>query len=421
MAEQGNTLEHLSIHGYRRLHSLDLEMRPLAVLIGANGVGKTSLLEVFSLLAASAKGQLASKISEYGGLNEILTRDKAQSLEIKLHTRLPNLDPLEYVLQINPQASFYEIGLETLTQNWVIRGDRSHYSPHINSHRADIQYYDSKRGTGGPLSPNWQYDRYETSLSQVPKMFAEPESLRQKLASCTFYGALNVLPNSPVRLPQPMRPVSLPGANGEDLVTCLYYLRETDPDQFELIEDTLKSAFPDFEKLSFPPVAAGTLAMTWKDRNFSQPFYMNQLSEGTLRFLWLTTLLLSQYLPSTILIDEPEVSLHPHLLSLLADLLREASHRAQIIVATHADRLVRALQPEEILIADQENGVTTMTWGDTLDLERWLTDYTLDELWSMNILGGRPSGTAEILGGFFARQDADNQSHYSKWQGSKRR
>ena len=129
--------------------------------------------------------------------------------------------------------------------------------------------------------------------------------------------------------------------------------------------------------------------MTWKDRNFSQPFYMNQLSEGTLRFLWLTTLLLSKDLTAITLIDEPEVSLHPQLLSLLADLLREASQRTQLLVATHADRLIRALQPEEVLVSDQEDGVTTMRWGDAFDLEHWMTDYTLDELWAMNIFGGR--------------------------------
>ena len=384
MAEHGNTLEHIFIQGYRRLLSLDLEMRPLAVLIGANGVGKTSLLEVFSLLAASAKGQLAVKISEYGGLGEILTRDKAQNLEIRLRMSVPLFEPLNYDLQISPRGYGYGIGLETLTQKYA---DTPQPFKHVDSYGPNIQYYDVEHGQ--LVRPNWEYNIFETSLSQVPRMFAEPESLRQKLASCVLYGSLNVLPSSPIRLPQPMRPAFLPGENGEDLVACLYYLRETDPDRFEVIEDTLKTAFPDFERLSFPPVAAGILAMTWKDRNFSQPFYMNQLSEGTLHFLWLTTLLLSQYLPSIILIDEPEVSLHPQLLSLLAGLMREASQRTQLIVATHADRLVGALQPDEILVADQEDGVATMTWGDTLDLERWLSDYTLDELWSMNILGGR--------------------------------
>ena len=384
MTEPGNLLEHISIQGYRRLLSLDLEMRSLTVMIGANGVGKTSLLEVFSLLAASAKGQLESKISEYGGLSEILTRDKAQELEIGLRMSVPQHEPLEYDLQINPKGQFYEIGSETLTQK--NKGYAQHFK-HIDSQGANIRYFELQ--SNKLVQPNWEHNRYETSLSQVPKMFAEPESLRQKLASCTFYGALSVLPNSPVRLPQPMRPVSLPGANGEDLVSYLYYLRETDPDRFEVIEDTLKTAFPDFEKLSFPPVAAGTLAMTWKDRNFSQPFYMNQLSEGTLRFLWLTTLLMSKELTAITLIDEPEISLHPQQLSLLADLLREAAQRTQLVVATHADRLVRALEPKEILVSDQENGVTTMKWGDSFDLEHWMVDYTLDELWSMNIFGGR--------------------------------
>lgn len=385
MTDQNTFFEHISIHGYRRLFSLSLEMRPLAVMIGANGVGKTSLLEVFSLLAASAKGQLNAKISELSGLNEVMTRDKAQKLEFNLITRGTGQHPLHYRLQLNTKGQFYQISLESLMQQDKHRQPNSYFN-HIASRDGDIIYAD---GDDKQLRPNWKFDILETALSQVPKMFSEPEWMRQRLASCTYYGALNVLPGSPIRLPQPMRPVTLPGANGEDLVTCLYYLRETDPDRFEVVEDTLKAAFPDFEKLSFPPVAAGTLAMTWKDQNFSQPFYMNQLSEGTLRFLWLTALLLSKDLTAITLIDEPEVSLHPQLLTLLAELMRDASRRTQLLVATHADRLVRALHPHEVLFCDQEAGVTTMKWGDSFDLEHWLADYTLDELWAMNILGGR--------------------------------
>ena len=140
-------------------------------------------------------------------------------------------------------------------------------------------------------------------------------------------------------------------------MSCLYTLRETDPYRFETIEATLRSAFPGFERLSFPPVAAGTLAMTWKENTSKNPFYMYQLSEGTLRFLWLVTLLQSPGLTAVTLIDEPEVSLHPELLSLLADLFREASQRTQLIVATHADRLVRFLQPAEVITINvNENG-----------------------------------------------------------------
>lgn len=383
-----NSFERISIKGFRRLFSVGIEMRPLTVMIGANGVGKSSFLEIFSLLAASANSQLQSKISEFSGLNQMVTRDKADSMEISLSMSVENQDPLNYCLKLATKGQFYEIAGETLTQQRNLRA----IAPfkYIDSRGLDIKYYSTEDEK--LLRPNWEHNPLETSLSQVPKMYKEPEILRKKLASCSFYRAweLNVAPRSPVRLPQAMRPAKLPGVNGEDLVSCLYYLRETDGDRFEIIEDTLAAAFPDFERLSFPPVAAGTLAMTWKDKNFSQPLYMDQLSEGTLRFLWLVTLLQSRDLTSVTLIDEPEVSLHPELLKLLADLMREAAKRTQLIVATHSDRLIRFLNPKEVLVCDGEDGLTTMTWADSLDLEKWLEEYSLDEIWAMNLIGGRP-------------------------------
>ena len=117
---------------------------------------------------------------------------------------------------------------------------------------------------------------------------------------------------------------------------------------------------------------------------------MHQLSEGTLRFLWLVTLLYSPGLTAVTMIDEPEVSLHPELLSILADLFRSASDRTQLIIATHSDRLVRFLTPEEILSTTiDDDGSTHFTWGTEFDLEGWLKDYTLDQLWQMGRLGGR--------------------------------
>src|SRR3989442_8987491 len=222
-------------------------------------------------------------------------------------------------------------------------------------------------------------------------MFREPEEFRSRLASSTFYHVLNVEPRSPVRLPQPLRPATLPGKNGEDLISCLFYLRETERDRFEAVEDALRAAFPAFVRLDFPPVAAGTLSMTWKEKNFRHPLFMHQLSEGTLRFLWLTTLLQSPGLTAVTLLDEPEVSLHPELLNLLAGLMREASSRTQLIVATHSDRLIRFLQPREVVVCDlAKDGTAEAKWADTLDLEQWLSEYTLDQVWSMGRLRGRP-------------------------------
>lgn len=383
-----NSFERITIEGYRRLFNVQIDMRdrPLTVMIGANGVGKTSLLEIFSLLAASANAQLANKISELGGLPDIVTRDRANSIAISLSMSVPGYAQLDYQLEVALKGFTYEIALETLTQ----QNNRHALEPlkYIESRGLDVIYFNTE--DRALLRPNWDHNPLETSLAQVPKMYQEPEKLRKRLASCTFYGALNVAPKSPVRLPQSMRPASLPGANGEDLVSCLYYLRETDPERFEIIEDTLTAAFPDFERLGFPPVAAGTITMTWKDKNFSKPIYMHQLSEGTLRFIWLITLLQSPGLTAVTLIDEPEVSLHPELLRLLADMMREASQKTQLIVATHSDRLIRFLKPEEVLVCDAEDGLTTMRWGDSFNLEHWLEEYSLDQVWAMNLMGGRP-------------------------------
>ncbi|NES19393.1 MAG: AAA family ATPase [Symploca sp. SIO3E6] len=379
-------LENISVKGFRRLQQLDLEMRNLTVMIGANGSGKTSFLDILSVLAASASGKLYDTLQLKGGLNEILTRGKAQDLEIAASMTVPEREPLKYNLTLSPKGLAYEIREETLTQ----QSEPSASEPfkYIESYGLDIKYFNQEDRK--LLRPNWEHNPLETSLSQVPKMYREPENLRKSFASCTYYGALDVSEKSPIRLPQAIRPAKLPGAKGENLVSCLYYLRETDRDSFELVEDILSTAFPDFKRLNFPPVATGTLSMTWTDSNFLQPIYLHELSEGTLRFLWLITLLQSQSLTTITLIDEPEVSLHPALLKHLVYLMREASKHTQIIVATHSDRLIKFLEPHEVLVCDLEEGEATMKWADTLDLDKWLEEYSLDEIWAMNVMGGRP-------------------------------
>ena len=378
--------EHISIKGFRRLQNIELEMRDLIVMIGANGSGKTSFLDVLSLLAASANGNLQNTLQLKGGLNEILTRGKAQELEISASMKSPERTALNYALTLSPKGFSYEIKAEILAKKSDLNTHESFKQ--IESSGLDIKYYNQEDHK--LVRPNWEHNPLETSLSQVPKMYREPENLRKSLASCTYYGPLDVSEKSPIRLPQAMRPAKLPGARGENLIACLYDLRETDRDRFEMVENIISAAFSDFERLNFPPVAAGILSMTWTDRNFSQPIYVHELSEGTLRFLWLVTLLQSQNLTTITLLDEPEVSLHPELLRHLVYLMREASKHTQLIVATHSDRLIKFLEPQEVLICDLEEGEAKMTWADTLNLKQWLADYSLDQVWAMNIMGGSP-------------------------------
>jgi predicted ATPase len=152
----------------------------------------------------------------------------------------------------------------------------------------------------------------------------------------------------------------------------------------------LQLAFPGFTHLDFPLVGAGQATMTWYDDYLSNPLFPGELSEGTLRFLWLITILLSSNPAPVTLIDEPEVSLHPELLKILAGVLQDASTRTQLIIATHSTDLIRWLQPDEILVVDKIEGETQVTWADSLNLESWLEEYTLGELWVMGTLGGRP-------------------------------
>lgn len=388
-----NTFDRIHIHGFRRLADVELRLRPLNVLIGANGCGKTSLLDVFNLLAASAAGELKSRIhNDMGGFDPNLSLrssgivDKAKFMRFELERPVPNYAPLIYAITLKPSGTSYQIPDESLTQH----NDPSKPDPmkHLESIHGRVRYYDP--ANPGLKPPNWEYDGTESALSQAGKMYSEPEKFRTTLASSTYYHALDVGPRAPVRLPQQMREALLPGKDGEDLVTCLYWMREASPERFETIEDTLHVAFPGFERLNFPPVASGLLSLTWKDKDIKQPFYLHQLSEGTLRFLWLITLLYSPGLTEMTLLDEPEVSLHPELLSVLATCLRDASSRTQLIVATHADRLVRFLHPEDIVTFELQDGVSTAMRAEDLDLDVWLKEYTLDQVWEHGRMGGRP-------------------------------
>lgn len=370
----------ISVKGFRRLSDVDLELRPLTVLIGANGTGKTSLLDVFALLASSARGSLAKAVSDLSGLPSLITYDRRKDLSLGVSMGVGKAEPLDYFFRLKPQGASYVIDEEYLSQE----------QPHDISNQYLVVEGTHVEYGMGLVPPMGKLNPLETRLSQIPDMPKEPEEFRRKLASTTFYHVLNVEERAPVRLPQPMRPAVLPGKDGEDLVSCLFYLRESLRDSFEIVEDALHAAFPTFERLDFPPVAAGTLTMTWKDKNLSKPLYMHQLSEGMLRFLWLATLLGSPGLTGVTLLDEPEVSLHPELLSLLAGLLREAAQSTQLVVATHSDRLVRFLKPEEIVVIDStEDGMAQFKWADQLDLDEWLKEYTLDEVWRMGRMGGR--------------------------------
>ena len=382
-------IRRIGIEGFRRLKNVDLEMRPMMAMIGANGVGKSSFMDALSLLAASARGSLNQHLNELGGISSVITRGGSDDITLRAELELLDKEPLKYTLRVTNKSLSYYISQESLEQ--TVEGTPIPFK-HIGSMQESAPFVDSKISESPPpyLESKLQETR-ESLLSQVPRRPDKSHYCKRTLSSVAKYHIMDVGQRAPVKLPQQLRPVTSPGQNGEDLAPFLYNLRETNHDRYEAVEDSMKVAFPGFESLSFPVIATGMISMTWRDKAFKAPLYMHELSEGTLRFLWLVSLLQSPDLPTITMIDEPEVSVHPELLSLLADLMREASLRTHIVVATHSDRLVGFLKPKEVVVMDinEEDGAAAMTWGDELDLEGWLDEYSLDEVWQMGIMGGR--------------------------------
>lgn len=190
-------------------------------------------------------------------------------------------------------------------------------------------------------------------------------------------------------MPQTLTPDRTLTPDGETLFSVLYNLREHSAENYTRILDALRLVFPGFQRLEFPIVGAGQVSMAWYQDHLVGPLYPNELSDGTLRFLWLATILLTPEPPPLVLIDEPESSLHPQMLHALAELMQDAALRTTVIVATHATELIRWLQPDQVLVLDKEDGGTRATWADQMDLDAWLREYTLSDLWLMGNLGGR--------------------------------
>ncbi|HEY7545787.1 MAG TPA: AAA family ATPase, partial [Blastocatellia bacterium] len=178
-----------------------------------------------------------------------------------------------------------------------------------------------------------------------------------------------------------------------NLAAFLYKLQRTAKPQYEAIRDTIRLVAPFFDGFILRPSPDNpdSIRLEWRERGSDYPFLAHHLSDGTLRFMCLATLLLQPDLPGTILIDEPELGLHPYAIAVLASLMRSASARTQIVVATQSVSLVNQFEAEDLLIVEREGHETVIKTVDSQKLKEWIEEYSLGELWEKNVLGGRPS------------------------------
>jgi len=387
-------IRHIQVRGYRVLENASVDLKGLNVLIGPNGVGKSTFLDAFVLLSQGAQGQLHHAVSSRGGISRMHSFGREAAVGFTLRTdkvtwpHMPRQAEFRYSFDLAPVMNrYYRVSAEELVaRRHGRRGETTVIGR--RGDRADVSYPlpKGRRAIHNTLQPALD----QLALATANKYPSGLTELVTWLWGIRSYAPVAMDERSPLRLPQTLQPTaSFPDPSGNDLFSVLQNTRIENEACYERIIDVLQAAFPGFSKLDISPVGAGQVTLACRMGSFG-PLFANELSAGTLRFLMLATLLLSPTAPPLILLDEPDASLHPELLRLLVELLVQAAERTQIIVATQSASLIRFLKPEHVIVMDTESDGVHLKRGDQLDLQRWLSEYTLDQLWQMGEIGGRP-------------------------------
>jgi predicted ATPase len=362
-----SSLYELHIKGFKSIRDQKLEFAPLNVFIGGNGVGKSNLIGAFHLLRRIVDQQLQTYTGEAGGANAILHfgRKATERLSVRIE------------FQAGIGADIYEFVLSPTDEDRFV-------------FEAESLYYVDTMHHADPYSPQTLRGHSEASLAQAKGSRAR--EVRSHLQSCHIYHFHDTSPSSPMKQTGDLADNRFFRPDAGNLAAFPYRLQQKEPDHFQNIEDTIRQVAPFFRRFKLDPSLLNPekIRLEWEEVGSDTYFGPSALSDGTLRFMCLATLLLQPSLPSLILIDEPELGLHPAAIQLLADLLQSAATRTQLIVATQSVTLINQLQPEHVWVAEREHGESVFRHLKSADMSAWLEDYGLGELWEKNIIGGRP-------------------------------
>ena len=357
-------LEVITLAGYKSIRELKAFRlkRGLNVLIGANGSGKTNFIRFFELLGHMMdpnKG-LQNYVSARGRAEAFLFRGMKVTPEFMAHL---------------------EFGLNEYKFTLKAADDRSLFFAQESAPFHGPMY--------GPIENNQGSGHKESAL--VRKIGTKSEQwVKETVRDWRVYHFHDTSPSAPVMGLCNVVDNDVLHGNAANLAAFLMRMAQTHPTHYSQIEETVRQVAPFFGAFVLKEVSPGQTQLLWKDRYCDLLYYPHQLSDGTLRYICLATLLLQPSPASTLIIDEPELGLHPYAIKLLASLLHEAAGRAQLIVSTQASLLLDELAPEQVIVVNHRDGETLFERQDSAHLADWLKEYTLGQLWEKNELGGLP-------------------------------
>ncbi len=370
-----NALKSLTIRGFRSIASLEnFEPGMLCVLIGPNGAGKSNFIEFFRMLRAMADEAFQTYALETGP-------------EAIFHMGPKRTPKMSARLEFG--ENLYEFDLSPVHGGGVLIAQER------VQHTGDERKGASDVIAQGRLESmlNIRHLPASTSRSAMPT-YDVRVALQRAVSSWTVYHVLDTGPLAPLRSWGSVTNYERLGPEARNLAAVLFYLREKTPSRYTSILETIRLTAPFIDDFIFRPEIRGRerqVRLEWKQHGLQEPFQPTLLSDGTIRFIALVTALLQPDPPSTIVIDEPELGLHPYAINLLAETIRATVNRGvQVILATQSPQLIDCFEPADIVVVERSNGHSTFTRLDADKLAEWLRDYSLGELWLKNILGGRP-------------------------------
>ncbi|MBY0545002.1 MAG: AAA family ATPase [Gammaproteobacteria bacterium] len=364
-----NPIKFLTIRGFKSIKKLDdFELGDLNVLIGSNGAGKSNFVSYFKMLGELVEARLQSWTMNQGSADRIL------SFGIKETSIMYSF--------IKFGANRYEFELEpTLNGEFIFSKEQAIF---IGDSEKRIPF-----GAGHRESKlKAEFQKTEVSY---PRILGYCYSA---IASWKIYHFHDTSDTAGVKRLGSLHDNEYLRSDASNLAAYLYRLQQESPDVFAQICKTVRLALPFFDDFVLKPTKLKTeeeqIRLLWRQKNSDYALWPSQLSDGSIRFICLVTALLQPNPPSTLIIDEPELGLHPYAITLLGSLLRSASTRMQIIISTQSVPLLNEFSIEDLILVERKDGATTFNRCEKDEIATWLEDYTIGELWEKNILGGRP-------------------------------